>query len=74
MIVEGPMLEHYGSGTNVACAVCGRRIFFTKVEVTERDGKRWVELTCKSLACTAYLKPRLYDEGALEIHGTAPGA
>ena len=47
------------------------KIFITEAEVTVRDGKRLVDLTCKSPGCVAYDLPRLYDEDALEIHGTA---
>jgi hypothetical protein len=65
------MLETYGKGTHVACSECGRKIFITEAEVNVRDGKRCVELTCISPGCVAYNKPRLYDEEALEIHGTA---
>ena len=65
------MREPYGRGTNAPCAECGRKIFITEGEVTERDGKRLVELTCKSPSCVAYDLPRLYDEDALEIRGTA---
>jgi hypothetical protein len=47
------------------------RFSFTEAEVTVRNGKRFVDLTCKSPFCVAYDLPRLYDEDALEIHGTA---
>ena len=66
------MLQSYGHGTRVPCAECGRRIYvIDEAEVIERDGKRWVELTCTAAGCLAYGKPRLYDEAALEIHRTA---
>ena len=65
------MLERYGKGTHALCKECGRKIFITEAEVTVRDGKRWVELTCKSPGCVAYDKPSLYDKGALKIYGTA---
>src|SRR5712691_5332944 len=42
------MLERYGKGTHALCKECGRKIFITEAEVTQRDGKQWVELTCKS--------------------------
>jgi hypothetical protein len=65
------MLQSYGHGTRIPCAECGRKIYITEdVEVVERDGKRWVELTCTAAGCPAYGKPRLYEEGALEIRGT----
>jgi hypothetical protein len=44
------------------------------IQVIERDGKRWVELTCSAAGCLAYGKPRLYEEAALEIRGTASAA
>ena len=65
------MQELYGEGTYAPCTECGRKIFITEAEVTVRDGKRLVDLICKSPGCVAYALPRLYDEGALEIHGTA---
>lgn len=66
------MLQSYGHGTRVPCAECGRKIYvIDEAEVIERDGKRWVELTCAAAGCLAYGKPRLYDEAALEIHRTA---
>jgi hypothetical protein len=65
------MIESYGKGTHIQCSECGRNIFITEAEVTVRDGKRWVELTCKSPGCVVYDQPRLYDEDTLEIHGTA---
>ncbi len=65
------MMEHYGQGTHAPCSECGRKIFITEAEITEREGKRLVELTCISPSCVAYNLPRLYDEDALEIHGTA---
>jgi hypothetical protein len=68
------MLEPYGKGTRVPCFKCGRKIFITEAEVTARDGKRWVELTCKSPGCAARDKPRLYDEDTLEIDGTMSGS
>jgi hypothetical protein len=68
------MLEPYGKGTHVPCFKCGRKIFITEAEVTARDGRRWVKLTCKSPGCVARDKPRLYDEDTLEIHGTASGS
>jgi hypothetical protein len=68
------MLERYGKGTHVPCFKCGRKIFITEAEVTARDGRRWVELNCKSPGCAARDKPRLYDEVTLEIHATASGS
>jgi len=68
------MQEPYGKGTHVPCFKCGRKIFITEAEVTARDGRRWVKLTCKSPGCVARDKPRLYDEDTLEIHGTASGS
>jgi hypothetical protein len=68
------MQESYGKGTHVPCFKCGRKVFFTEAEVTARDGRRWVKLTCKSPECPARDKPRLYDEDKLEIHGTASGS
>jgi hypothetical protein len=68
------MLEPYGKGTHVPCLKCGRKIFITEAEVTTRDGRRWVKLTCKSAACVSCNKPRLYDEDTLEIHGTESGS
>lgn len=65
------MIERYGQGTHAPCSECKRNIFVTEAEVTERDGKRLVELTCNSPGCVAYNLPRLYDEDALEIHGEA---
>ena len=65
------MRELYGEGTYAPCTECGRKIFITEAEVTVRDGKRLVDLICKSPGCVAYDLPRLYDEDALEIHGTA---
>ena len=65
------MLRSYGHGTRTACAECGRKIYVDEAEVIERDGKRWIELTCTSAGCLAYAKPRLYEEAALEIRGTA---
>jgi len=62
------MKELYGKGTHAPCSECRRKIFITEAELTVRDGKRLVELTCKSPACVAYNLPRLYDENALEIH------
>lgn len=64
------MLEAYGKGTHVQCSECGRKIFIAEAKVTLRDGKRLVELTCRSPGCVAYEKPRLYNGDALEIHGT----
>jgi hypothetical protein len=63
--------ELYGQGTHFICTECGRKIFITEAEVTVRNGKRFVDLTCKSPGCVACDLPRLYDEDALEIHGTA---
>ena len=68
------MQKPYGKGTHVPCFKCGRKIFFTEAEVTARDGRRWVKLTCKSPGCVARDKPRLYDEDMLEIHGTERGS
>jgi hypothetical protein len=66
------MLQSYGRGTRTPCSECGRKIYvIEEVEVVERDGKRWVELTCTAAGCLAYGKPRLYEEAALEIRGTA---
>ncbi len=65
------MLETYGQGTHVPFKECGRKIFITEANVTVRDGRRWVELKCPQPGCIAYDKPHLYDEDALEIHGTA---
>ncbi len=64
------MLLTYGHGTHVPCQKCGRKIFITEpVEGSIRNGKQWVELVCKSPACSAYGERRVYDEEALEIHG-----
>ena len=52
------MLEPYGKGTHVPCFKCGRKIFITEAEVTTRDRRRWVKLTCKSPGCVARDKPR----------------
>jgi hypothetical protein len=68
------MRVRYGKGTHAACKECGRKIFITEAELTARDGKRWVLLACKLPGCVAYEQPRLYDEGALEIHGTTERA
>jgi len=65
------MRELYGQGTHFLCTECGRKIFVTEAEVTVRNGKRFVDLTCKSPGCVACDLLRLYDEDALEIHGTA---
>jgi hypothetical protein len=66
------MLQTYGHGTRTACSECGRKIYVTEdTQVIERDGKRWVELTCTAAGCLAYGKPRLYEETALEIRGAA---
>src|SRR5258706_15627936 len=71
----GPVMqEPYGKGTHVPCFKCGRKIFITQAEVTARDGRRWVKLTCKSPGWVARDKPRLYDEDTVEIHGTASGS
>jgi hypothetical protein len=67
------MQETYGPGTHASCEKCGRKIFITKaVEVSVRDGKRFVELVCKSPSCLLYDKPHEYDEDALEIRGSEP--
>ena len=69
VVVKG----RYGKGTHTTCKECGRMIFLTEVEVTVRDGKRWLELTCLQPDCVVYTKPVLYDEGTLEIHGAGAG-
>ena len=53
------MRELYGEGTYAPCTECGRKIFITEAEVTVRDGKRLVDLICKSPGCVAYALPRL---------------
>jgi hypothetical protein len=63
------MREDYGKGTHVPCKECGRNIFTTEADVTERDGKRWVELKCQQPGCVVFYKLVLYDEDMLEIHG-----
>jgi len=73
-VTEGLMKELYGEGTHARCSECGRKIRITEAEVTEHGGKRFVELKCPQPGCVAYQKPRLYDEDALEIHGTAAAA
>ena len=69
------MRQSYARGTRTPCVECGRKIYITdEVEIVERDGKRWVELTCTAAGCLAYGKSRLYEEAALEIRGTASAA
>ena len=68
------MLQSYGHGSRIPCGECGRKIYVEEAEVIQRDGKRWVELTCNAAGCLAYGKPRLYEESALEIRGTTAAA